>query len=56
MNAEVMGGIVRHLLTAIGGYFFATGALDAGTLETAVGAAVALVGVAWSIWAKRQEA
>lgn len=56
MNSEVVGGIVRHLLTAVGGYFVATGALDAGTLETAVGAAVTLVGVAWSIRAKRRGA
>ncbi len=56
MNAEIVGGIARHFLTAVGGYFVATGALDAGTLETAVGAAVALIGVAWSIRAKRRAA
>lgn len=52
MNAEIVGGIVRHALTSIGGYFVATGALDAGTMETAIGALVTLVGIAWSIWIK----
>ena len=56
MNAEVLGGIVRHILTGIGGYFVATGMIDAGTMDIAVGAIVALVGVAWSVWTKAQEA
>lgn len=56
MNAEVLGGIVRHVLTGIGGYFVASGTIDAGTMEIAVGAIVALVGVAWSIWTKAREA
>jgi hypothetical protein len=55
MNAEIVGGIVRHALTSVGGYFVATGALDAGTLETAIGAVVTLVGVGWSIWTKARE-
>ena len=52
MNAEIVGGIVRHALTSVGGYFVATGALDAGTLETGIGAVVTLVGLGWSIWTK----
>lgn len=56
MNAEILGGIIRHGLTAVGGYFVATGALDVGTLETAIGAVVTLIGIAWSIWTKTGEA
>ncbi|GIK95810.1 MAG: hypothetical protein BroJett029_00190 [Alphaproteobacteria bacterium] len=56
MNAEVVGGIVRHILTGVGGYFVATGMIDPGTVDVAVGAVVALVGVAWSVWAKAREA
>ncbi len=56
MNAEVVGGIVRHVLTGVGGYFVATGMIDPGTVDVAVGAVVALVGVAWSVWAKAREA
>lgn len=56
MNAEVLGGIVRHVLTGVGGYFVATGLIDVGTMEVAVGAIVALVGIVWSVWAKTREA
>ena len=56
MSSEIVGGIVRHLLTAVGGYFVATGTLDAGTAEMAVGALVTLAGIAWSIWSKARGA
>ena len=56
MNAEVVGGIVRHILTGVGGYFVATGMIDPGTVDVAVGAVVVLVGVAWSVWVKAREA
>ncbi|MGH6913024.1 MAG: hypothetical protein ACREH3_04895 [Geminicoccales bacterium] len=56
MNAQIVGGIVRHLLTAVGGYFVATGALDAGTMETVIGAVVTLAGIGWSVWTKAREA
>lgn len=52
MNAEAFAGIVRHLMTAIGGYLVTAGVLDGGTMETAVGAIVTLAGIAWSIWQK----
>lgn len=56
MNAEIIGGIVRHALTSVGGYFVATGAFDAGMMETAIGAIVTLVGIGWSVWIKAREA
>lgn len=49
-------GIARHLLTAAGGALVARGAIDAGTAETAIGALVTLIGVAWSMWEKRARA
>lgn len=55
MTPEMVGGIVRHALTAVGGYLVATGALDAATTETAIGALVTLAGIAWSIWTKTRE-
>lgn len=55
MTPEIVGGIVRHLLTALGGYVVATGALDAATTETAIGALVTLAGIAWSVWTKMRE-
>jgi hypothetical protein len=55
MSAEVLGGLVRHVLTGIGGYFVASGMIDAGSMEIAVGAIVALVGIAWSVRIKARE-
>jgi hypothetical protein len=56
MNAESFAGIVRHFMTALGGYLAATGVLDVTQTETIVGAVVALAGVAWSIWQKQKPA
>lgn len=56
MNAETIGGIVRHALTALGGYLVASGVLDPTQMETVVGAVVTVVGVVWSVWQKRQAA
>lgn len=53
---ELIGGVVRHVLTLGGGALVANGALDATQAETLVGAAMAIFGVAWSIWAKRRAA
>jgi hypothetical protein len=53
---ELVGGIVRHVLTLAGGALTANGALDPTQAETLVGAAMAIFGVAWSVWAKRQAA
>lgn len=54
MNRDVWLGLARHLLTTIGGFFVARGTIDADTVNTAVGAAVALGGVAWSVIDKRK--
>lgn len=50
---EAILGVVRHGLTAAGGGLVASGVLDAAAAQTAVGAIVALIGVAWSVWEKR---
>ncbi len=47
-------GIVRHAMTAGGGYFVGSGVLDAGQAETLTGAAVAVAGVIWSVVQKMQ--
>lgn len=56
MNMEVLGGLIRHALTVAGGYFVASGGIDQPTMEGAVGAIMTLLGVAWSLYAKRQAA
>ena len=52
MNWEMIRGVVRHILTFGGGFLVTNGVADAAQVETAVGALVALIGVAWSIYRK----
>lgn len=53
MSPEVTQGLIRHALTILGGYFVSNGLIDENTATTIVGGAVALVGVLWSVWAKK---
>ena len=56
MSQEQFGGIVRALVSALGGYLVGQGLVDANTAAT-VGGAVATIAVAvWSVWAKRVKA
>lgn len=50
---QMIQGVLRHVLTAGGGYLVAKGVVDAGNAELAVGALVTLGGVGWSIFEKR---
>lgn len=52
MNPMLMG-LARHVLTLAGGALVTAGYLDEGSMQTAVGALVALAGVAWSAFDKR---
>ena len=54
MNPMIIQAIVRHLLTAVGGGFFAAYGITGSTLEAAVGAISTLAGLAWSIYDKRK--
>lgn len=49
MKTDIILGLVRHVLTLVGGYYVAKGAVDQGTVDTAVGALTALAGIGWSI-------
>ena len=51
----VLNGIVRHILTALGGALVAKGTLAESELELAIGAIIALAGVIWSAFAKRRK-
>lgn len=53
MNKEAILGVVRHILTAAGGYLVAKGQVDAEVVAQAVGAIVTLVGLAWSVIQKQ---
>ena len=56
MNMETVLGIIRHALTFGGGFLVAKNWLSGDELVTGVGAAVALIGLAWSIIQKRRAA
>lgn len=54
MDRATVEGLVRHLLTAAGGYLVAKGVLDDGTLTEVIGGVVTVAGAVWSIWDKRK--
>ena len=56
MTQDEILGIIRHLLTALGGVLVTKGYVDGAGLDTIVGALVAVAGVAWSVYQKRQAA
>lgn len=55
MNSDQILGIVRHLLTTLGGMAIANGFLNSNQVTDAVGAIMALVGIGWSIRQKTHE-
>jgi uncharacterized membrane protein SpoIIM required for sporulation len=54
MDSAVVGSVVRHLITTVGGALLAKGVLDAGQLEIIAGSLAAIAGVAWGIWQKKK--
>lgn len=53
MNKDMVLGVVRHILTFGGGIVAAKGWADAATMSEVVGALMTIIGVGWSIWAKK---
>jgi len=56
MTLEKTLGIVRHILTFVGGYLVTSGVLTEVTLNTGIGAVATLIGVVWSIVDKNKKA
>jgi hypothetical protein len=56
MTGEMIAGVVRHILTTVGGVLVAKGYIDEGTMTTIVGGAAAAIGFVWSWIAKRNTA
>lgn len=52
MNPE-LSGIIRHILTMVGAVLVAKGYGDAVGMESIIGGAMAVLGIAWSMYAKR---
>ena len=55
MNRAQLLGIVRHILTTLGGGLILSGTLTEIELSDAVGAVITLVGIAWSVYSKRKK-
>ncbi len=53
MTPEAIGGLIRHILTVAGGALVASGGIDEPTMQGGVGAIMALLGIAWSLYSKR---
>lgn len=53
MTKEMIWGVARAVLAAGGGYLVAKGMIDAGTLETVLGALGTIFAAGWSIWSKK---
>ncbi len=56
MKPEEFGGIVRALVSALGGYLVGQGLVDSETAMTIGGAVTTLVVAFWSIYSKRKAA
>jgi len=54
MTQEQVGGIVRAVVAAAGGYFVGQGLIDAQTMMTIGGAVTTIAVAGWSIWSKRK--
>lgn len=52
MTPEIIGSIIRSLLTSFGGVLVTSGYINSDQLNSLSGAAVILVTLAWSIWQK----
>jgi len=55
MNAY-FASLLRHVLTAAGGFLIAKGFVSSGQADELVGAAVTASGVAWSIYNNKKNA
>ena len=56
MNFDDIQGIIRHFLTTAGGGLVTSGVLTGTQEQDAVGSVMVLLGIAWSIYQKKQAA
>lgn len=54
MNKDQVLGLVRHILTLVGGVLIAKGLATEAMSEELVGSAMSLVGIVWSIVSKKK--
>ena len=56
MNGEQIGGIIRAVISALGGYFVGKGITDAATVTVVRCAAATIAAAVWSVLAKKPAA
>jgi len=49
MKFDIAFGLIRHLLTIVGGYYVAKDQIDQDSVNAVIGGITSLAGVAWSI-------
>lgn len=54
MGKDQLLGILRHVLTFLGGVFVLQGWLDEGLVQETVGAIATLIGTVWSVLDKKK--
>lgn len=55
MSKEQVIGVLRHVLTFVGGLFILKGYLDESLVNEIVGGVATLVGTVWSVISKKKE-
>ena len=55
MNKEQILGLVRHVLTFVGGFLITKGVIDEAISAEAIGALITLIGSVWSVASKVQK-
>ena len=53
MNKDQILGLVRHVLTFVGGFLITKGVVDEATSVEAIGAIITLIGSVWSVASKK---
>jgi len=53
--SDKISGLLRHILTFVGGYLVTSGIIDEAMLMEVVGAIITLVGFVWSWKSKKEE-
>jgi len=53
MSKEQLLGILRHVLTFVGGLLVTKGLVDAGMVEQVLGGLLTIVGGLWSVFSKK---
>jgi hypothetical protein len=56
MKSDEIGGVVRALISALGGYLVGKGLIDSATATTIGGAAATIIVAVWSVVVKRKAA